>query len=273
MTDTALPTLVLLPFLGATGHQWAGVAARLGGVARCVTVDLPGFGDARAAGDFTVAAMVEAVAAVVARHAPRRWAVAGHSMGGKVALALARRAEDGDGALAGLERLVLVAASPPCPEPMEETARAALLGRFAGDPAGWVGEARDYVAGNVAGPLDPAVLDRAARDVARMDRDAWTAWLERGSREDWTGRIGRLATPALVLAGERDPALGPDAQRRLVLPHLAAHRLAVLAGAGHLLPLERPDEVARLIAGHLAAHIDQEIIGVVEPRAHGSAMD
>ena len=252
MTDTAPPTLVLLPFLAATGHQWAGVASRLGDIARCVTVDLPGFGDARMATDHTVAAMVDAVAAVVAAHAPRRWAVAGHSMGGKVALALARRAEDGDAALAGLERLVLVAASPPCPEPMDETARAALLGRFAGDPAGWADEARGYVAGNAAGPLDPAVLDRAALDVARMNRDAWTAWLERGSREDWAGRVGTLRTPALVLAGERDPALGPDAQRRLVLPHVAAHRLAVLEGAGHLLPLERPGEVARLIAGHLA---------------------
>lgn len=273
MTDAALPTLVFLPFLAGTGHQWAGVASRLGDVARCVTVDLPGFGDAHAATDFSVAAMADAVAALVAVHAPQRWALAGHSMGGKVALALARRAEDGDGALAGLERLVLVAASPPGPEPMAETDRTALLGRFAGDPSGWVAEARDYVAGNAAGPLDPAVLDRAALDVARMNRDAWTAWLERGSREDWTGRIGRLATPALVLAGERDPALGPDAQRRLVLPHLAAHRLAVLAGAGHLLPLERPEEVARLIAGHLAAPIAPGTLGSVEPVAQGSAMD
>lgn len=252
MTDTARPTLILLPFLAATGHQWAGVASRLGDVARCVTVDLPGFGDAHAATGFTVAEMADAVAAVVRAHAPRRWAVAGHSMGGKVAMALARRAEDGDAGLAGLERLILVAGSPPGPEPMEDATRADLLGRFSGDSATWPAEARRYVAGNVASPLDPAVLDRAATDVARMNPEAWTAWLERGSREDWAGRIGLLRTPALILAGDRDAALGPDAQRRATAPHLAVHRLEVLAGVGHLLPLERPDEVARLIAAFLA---------------------
>ncbi len=86
-----------------------------------------------------------------------------------------------------------------------------------------------------------------------MDRDAWVAWLDRGSREDWAGRVGVLRTPALILAGSKDAALGPDAQRRHMAPHFAHHRIEVLEGAGHLLPLERPAEVARLIAEHLGA--------------------
>lgn len=252
MTAADLPTLFLLPFLAATGHQWAGVASRLGDVARPVALDLPGFGDARADPGRDIAAMAEAVASVVRAHAPARWAVAGHSMGAKVACALARMAEDGAPGLGGLERIALVAGSPPCPEPMDEALRADMRGWFGGDAAARAARARAYVAGNAAGPLDPAVLDRAAADVARMDPDAWAAWLDGGSREDWAARVGVLDTPALILAGAQDPALGPDAQRRLMAPHFAHGRLEVLEGAGHLLPLERPEAVARLIAEHLA---------------------
>ncbi|WP_237479600.1 alpha/beta fold hydrolase [Lichenibacterium dinghuense] len=251
MTADDLPTLFLLPFLAATGHQWAGVASRLAGRARCVTVDLPGFGDAHAAPGYTVAEMADFVAGVVRAHAPARWAIAGHSMGGKVSCALARMAEDGAPGLGGLERIVLVAGSPPCPEPMDEAVRADMLGWFGGDAAARRAEARDYVAGNAAAPLDAAVLDQAAGDVARMDPDAWRAWLGRGSREDWAERIGMLRTPALILAGSEDEALGPEAQRRHMAPHFADHRLEVLEGAGHLLPLERPAEVARLVGEHL----------------------
>ncbi len=253
MPDLATPDrphLFLLPFLAATGRQWAGVAARLEDRFRCVPIDLPGFGDAAGQSGYGVAEMADAVAGVVRRHAPRRWFIAGHSVGGKVAAVVARRAEDGAGDPSGLAGLVLAAASPPCPEPMDEGERARMGGWFAGDAEGRLRQARDYVAANVASPLDPAVLEEAAADVARMDRAAWVAWLDGGSREDWSGRVGLLRTPALVLAGEKDPALGPDAQRRHVVPHLAAHRLEVLSGAGHLLPLERPAEVARLIADH-----------------------
>ncbi len=244
-------TLFMLPFLAATGHQWAGVASRLTGDARCVTIDLPGFGDSHAQTGFSVAEMAEAVAAVVRQHAPRAWALAGHSMGAKVSCAVARMAEDGAPGLAGLARIVLVAGSPPCPEPMDEAGRADMLGWFQGDAEARRLKARDYVAGNASAPLDPTVLDQAAGDVARMNRDAWVAWLDRGSREDWAERIGVLNTPALILAGSADAALGPDAQARHMAPHFARHRLEVLEGAGHLLPLERPAEVARLIAEHL----------------------
>ncbi len=81
-----------------------------------------------------------------------------------------------------------------------------------------------------------------------MRRGAWTAWLQHGSREDWTDTVGLLRTPALIIAGEKDAALGPEAQRTLAARHFERARLVTLAGAGHLLPMERPHEIARLIA-------------------------
>jgi len=49
------------------------------------------------------------------------WMLVGHSMGGKIATIVAARARDGERGLSGLAGIVLVTASPPAPEPMEES--------------------------------------------------------------------------------------------------------------------------------------------------------
>jgi pimeloyl-ACP methyl ester carboxylesterase len=243
--------LVGLHFLGGSARSWEPVAAHL--ATPCLALDLPGFGAAADIAGFDVAAMADHVVARIAAAAPRRFALAGHSMGAKVALALARRAEDGDPVLRGLARLVLVAGSPPSPEPIPEDRRAAMLAWIDADPATRAQEARAFIRQNVGAPLAPEAEDAAVADVLRAAPAAWRAWLESGANEDWCARVGVLRTPALILAGSKDADLGPVAQRALTAPHLAHHRIAVLDGAGHLLPLERPEAVAGLIAEHLAA--------------------
>jgi pimeloyl-ACP methyl ester carboxylesterase len=248
--ETSSPTtLIMLHFLGGSGRSWRWVTAGLPGFIHPVAVDLPGFGDAASLEGYSVAEMVAVVAARVRAERPRRWVLAGHSMGAKVAMAVARRAEDGEAGLQGLAGLVLLAGSPPGPEPMDDARRAAMRGWFASDAATSRAEAEGYIAGAIGGPLTPAIQEVAVGDVLRSARPAWVAWLDQGSREDHSAGIGVLRTPALIVAGSEDADLGPDAQRRLTAPHLARHRLEVAAGAGHLLPMERPELVARLIAG------------------------
>ncbi len=246
-------SLVYLHFLGGSARSWDAVVARLAPSLRCVAIDLPGFGEAAAASPgYTVADMVDCVAARVAAAAPGRWMLAGHSMGAKVATVLARRAEDGRDGLAGLIGLVLLAGSPPAPEPMTPVKRAEMLESFGGpEPASGAAASR-FVEQNVGAPLPPAAGEAAVADVLRANQAAWRAWLEGGSLEDWAGRVGVLRLPTLIIAGETDEALGPAAQHRLMAPHFAAPVLVALAGAGHLLPMERPDEVARLITAHAA---------------------
>ncbi|GJD63049.1 alpha/beta hydrolase [Methylobacterium frigidaeris] len=252
MTDD--PVLFCLHFLGGSAREWRPLAEHLGPTMRCVAIDLPGFGDEahRPGGD--VAAMADHVAARIEAEVPRGpWFVAGNSMGAKVALALARRSEDGDPALAGLAGLVLLAGSPPAPEPMAEERRRAMIAWIDADPETRQREAEAFVAANIGAPLSPDDHARTVEDVLRANPDAWKAWLAGGANEDWRGRIGTLATPALVVSGAEDGDLGPEAQAALTLPHLARHRHEVLLGAGHLLPLERPDALAALIRDVVAA--------------------
>lgn len=243
--------MVFLHFLGGSAGTWNAVMPWLAPQFRCLALDLPGFGGSDAGAGTSVAAMADAVAHAVRSSGCGRWALVGHSMGAKVALVLARRAEDGEAGLAGLSALVLLAGSPPGPEPMSESRRRTMMGWFAGDLATSRKEAIAYIGEAAGSPLPIPLEERAVADVLRAERPAWLAWLESGSREDWADRIGRLRTPALIVSGDQDADLGPAAQARLMAPHVASGRLVELAGAGHLLPLERPDEVATLIAEHL----------------------
>lgn len=252
-SDNSPDLLVALHFLGGSARTWEPVARRLAGTVGCLALDLPGFGAAAGTTGYDVAAMADHVAAAIRAARPRRFALAGHSMGAKVALALARRAEDGDPDLAGLSHLVLVAGSPPSPEPIAEERRRAMLAWIGADAETRAREARAFIRQNVGAPLAPGDEDAATADVLRAAPDAWRAWLESGANEDWAARIGVLRTPALILAGGDDADLGPAGQAALTAPHLAHARTRVLDGAGHLLPLERPDAVAAEIAAHLAA--------------------
>ena len=253
MTLPTPATVFCLHFLGGSAREWHAVAGALGGEVRCAGIDLPGFGDAAAVPGYDVAAMAAHVAgAIRAAAAEGRWFLAGHSMGAKVAAALARRVTDGEEALPGLAGLVLLAGSPPSPEPMAEERRQDMLGWFRGDAASSAAEAARFIDAN-ATRLSAADRALAEQDVLRMNPAAWRAWLDSGSKEDWSARIGTLPLPALVLAGADDADLGPEAQRRLNLPHYARAELVALPGAKHLLPLEAAAEVATLIRRFVAA--------------------
>ncbi len=242
------PTLFCLHFLGGSARTWSTVADSLGASARCVMIDLPGFGAAAAQRGYAVAEMADAVAVIIRSHAPKRWMLAGHSMGCKVATAVARRAEDGEAGLDGLIGLVLVSGSPPSPEPMSEDRRQKMLGWFTAGTAASRQQAEGFIRDAAGKALSDDARERAVADVLRTHPDAWRAWLAAGSREDWAGRIGVLQTPALIISGAEDADLGPSAQNRLMALHFTTVSHVAIPDAGHLLPLECPAPLARLIA-------------------------
>lgn len=243
--------LFFLHALGASAREWNGVIAALGKEHECVALDIPGFGGSGDS-DRDVAALIDWFGSEVAAHQPQTWAVIGHSMGGKIATLAAARARDGDARFAGLAAVVLLAASPPAPEPMEEDRRRLMIDWFA-DGAIDKDEAGQFVDDNSAARLPDPLRECAIADVRLSGREAWTGWLERGSREDWRTFAGEITVLALIIAGGEDGDLGEDAQRRLNLPHYTAGRVCVIAGAAHLLPYEKPDAVASAIAEHVSA--------------------
>jgi len=234
---TGEPALVLLHYFAGSSRSWAPVIDRLGPAHRCIAPDLRGFGRSPPPPDgWTVDAATDDVLALIEAEGVRDYVLVGHSMGGKIALNLAARRP------AGLGGLVLVAPSPPTPEPMEAAARERLL-RCHGDR----GAAEETVRRMSIRALTPEAFDRCVEDQLASAPAAWSWWLEHGSREDLSSRIGRLLLPALVVASASDPVLPASVAEGEVMPQLPRARFAILGRAGHLMPLEAPDEVAELI--------------------------
>ncbi|MFC4454449.1 alpha/beta hydrolase [Deinococcus sonorensis] len=227
-------TVVLLHGFGTSAPLWADVQARLGRLS--VALDLPGFGGNTAghsAHDYTVDGMADHVAQQVQAAGLTRYTLAGHSMGGKVAAVLAARQP------VGLTGLLLLASSPPSPEPMTERGRAELKAAW-GDPE----RLRALYAGIVRAPLPASSVLSLIEDGLRAEQAAWTAWPDHGSREHHERQMARVAVPVRVLASRSDPVMTPQVMRERVMPAFPGAALRELDGPGHLLPLEAPKEVA-----------------------------
>jgi pimeloyl-ACP methyl ester carboxylesterase len=236
--------LVLMHFLGGSGREWDEVIGFLGEEVRTVAVDLPGFGGSAEMGGYSVEQMADAVEDLLGRLRLGRYVLVGHSMSGKVSAVLARRFAERTG---GPEGLVLVAPSPPGPEPMADSKREQMLENLGEEKEGDRRRARAYITKNEERDIAHEVLERAVGEVLKMKRAAWVAWLEHGSREDWAERVGVLGLPAMVIAGEKDRSLGPEQQRAVMMPHLSRVQLCVVAGCSHLIPMERPEQMAKLL--------------------------
>lgn len=230
-------TLVLMHYLGGSHRTWFPTLPYLDRRYRCVALNTPGFGDAADVQGYDVDAMVRQVDETIRRLELTNVILAGHSMTGKVALALAARRPD------YLQKLVLVAPSPPGPQPMSEEDRQAQASYQGTRP-----EAEKFVDGACSAALPGAVREVAIADAQSASLAAWHAWPLSGSREDWRERIGRIDLPALLVLGSKDANVpGIDAQREIMQTHLPQGRLEVIEGAGHLMPMQTPQELAARI--------------------------
>ena len=231
------PALVLLHVFGGSRREWIEAGVMLAPQFRIVSMDTPGFGEADQITGYTVAEMADRFAETIQALKLERFVLVGHSMTGKVAAVLAGRG------LPGLEKVVLLTPSPLSPEPIAPKDRATMLAQAEPTKA----DAEEYIRSNSSLRIRPEIFERAVEDRLRTSPDAWRAWLEHGSYEDWTEQVPRLSQPTLVIAAEEDKSLGPAVQRQLTMPRLLNGQLAVVPKSGHMVPLEAPKQLADLI--------------------------
>lgn len=230
--------LLLLPGLMCDAATWAPQMAALGRSATVVD-----YGDAD-----SVAAMAEAALAVAP---PGRFALAGHSMGGRVAFELHRRAADRVERLALLDTGCAPLAAGEAGE-KERAGRLALLRLAQRD--GVRAMARQWAQGmlhpaRLQGPVFDAVLDMFdRRSAARFERQI-RALL---ARPDACPELARIACPTLLLTGSHD-AWADAAQHEAMRQRIAGARLVVVPDCGHMTTIEDPAAVNAALTAWLAA--------------------
>ena len=238
---TGSPSVVFLHYFAGSLQSWAHVSGALSSTCRCLSVDLPGFGRSPPLPAYSVHGVAQVVARLIADLRLGSHVLVGHSMGGKLALACAAAH------LPGLTGLVLVAPSPPSPEPMDETERQRLLATHSDRKS-----AERTLRTITRRPLPAEDVAACIADNLMTSPEAWRWWLAQGSREDITAQVGQVACPILVLGGSNDPVIAPSVIADDVMPRLADASHIEIAGAGHLLPLEAAQEVAGAIGTFVA---------------------
>jgi pimeloyl-ACP methyl ester carboxylesterase len=227
--------LLLLSGLLSDDTPWLDVATRLS--ATC-PVRIISFANCGSLGE-----MVERVLL----QAPDRFALAGHSMGGRVALEAWRRSPERIAALG----LLNTGASPRRPE---ETASRGRLVKIAQEQG---------MAALAAEWLPPMMARTATTGEQRLVMQRLTSMVERQTPESFAAQtqallnrpdavpvLPTIRVPTLLLSGSGD-TWSPVSQHACMLRMIPGSVLVEVADAGHMAPIEQPDAVANALREHL----------------------
>ncbi|HLH31612.1 MAG TPA: alpha/beta hydrolase [Terriglobia bacterium] len=182
------------------------------------------------------------MAEAILTDAPERFAIAGHSMGGRVAFEVFRRVPERIAGMALMDTAYAPRAAGAAGE-QEAANRYALL-----DIAREKGTrvmAAEWVQGMVHPDrlsdqaLITAILDMFGRKTADTFAAQIKALLE---RPDATSLLPRIQCPTMVLCGRQD-AWSTLAQHEQIAAAIPRSRLAVIENCGHMAPMERPEDV------------------------------
>ena len=184
----------------------------------------------------------EALATEVLAHAPPRFALAGLSMGGIVAMEMLAQAP---GRIAGL---CLMDTNPKAEAPEVAARREPQIARvMAGELRAVM---RDEMKPNYLadGPNRGAILDTCMAMAEALGPEVFVRQSRAlQTRADRQEALRGVAVPSLVLCGRED-ALCPVHRHELMHGLMAGSRLTVIDGAGHLPTLERPEAVNAALA-------------------------
>ncbi len=197
--------------------------------------------------DYGLSDSIEKMAAVALDGAPERFAIAGHSMGGRVAFEIVRRAPERVAGIALLDTAYRAFAGAEAGE-RETAARFALLelARTKGMRA-----MAEYWIPNIIHPdrvADKAFVSAIIAMMGRKSPEIFAAQIKALlGRPDATPVLPAIRCPTMVLCGRED-AWSPLAAHREMVAMIPGSKLAVIENCGHMAPMERPEDVTAALS-------------------------
>jgi pimeloyl-ACP methyl ester carboxylesterase len=236
-------TVVLLPGLLCDETVWAGQRAAMAAFSADIETIVPDYSRLDA-----IHAMAVSVLADV--NAPR-FSLAGHSMGGRVALEILQIAPE------RVERLMLLDTGyqPRVPGEVGERERA---GRMAllhmAKQEGMREMGRQWARGMVhPSRIGSSVFERIVDMIGRSDADKFAAQINALlERPDATAILSNITCPTTIVCGRQDQ-WSPLDRHQTMQTHIAGSRLDVVEDAGHMSTMEQPDAVCEIFRTWLAS--------------------
>ena len=236
-------TLVFLHYFGGSSRTWLPVINALKHSYRCIAIDLPGFGDSIDLSDtFSVNYNAERVASLMEDLKLKNFILIAHSMGGKIALAIASFEKF------VIDKIILVAPSPPSQEPMSEQDRNKLLSAYKNNTA-----IKEIIKNIAHTQLSDETANQLLADYFRIGEPAWNYWIEKGSRENIASQI-KNNNSVLIISGEYDKNLSTDFLHKEFIKYFPDANFAEIKGVAHLIPVEASNELAKLVDAFLTSY-------------------
>lgn len=233
------PVIVFTGSLGTDLTMWRPQSDRLNQHFRTLRYEIRGHGRSEVPpGPYSIDDLGSDLVALLDRLEIERAFLCGLSIGGMISMWVAAHAPE------RVERLVLCCTSAQLGPPEGWRERAATV------RADGVEAVADAVLGRWFTPgfgaEHPEVIERMRGQLTATPREGYAGCCEAIEKMDLTAELPSIQAPALVLAGEDDPATPPEHGRRIaeLIPDA---RFEVISPAAHLATVERPDLTTAMI--------------------------
>lgn len=221
--------LVLAAGLLCDAAVWQPIADLLGDIADVTIVDFIGLD--------SIGAMADKLLSV----APPRFALAGHSMGARVAIEAWARGAD------RIERLALLNTGTHNTRPGEAETRAVLVDLARERGIVVAGEQWLPPMMGKQGLADPDLAARLRAMITHSTPETFAAQIKAlVERPDAEAALATVNVPTLLLSATEDQ-WSPPAQHEAMLTMVPHAKLVIVQNAGHFAPVEQPEAVAAAI--------------------------
>lgn len=218
---------------GGSHTRWSFQVLQLGREYLAMAVDLPGHGLSGGSSSDSIESYREFIRAFSECLLGHPFFLAGHSMGGAVALDFALNYPD---RLAGLVLMGTGSRLRVLP---------AIIEAFGS------GSVPDNMAGFMYRPGTPAeVIKAAEEEIKNTGPSVFYSDFTACDKFDVSGRLGEINVPALVMTGEKD-VLTPVKYGKFLADNIKNAAFEIIEDAGHMLMIEQPSAVNTLLLNFL----------------------
>ena len=150
----------------------------------------------------------------------------------------------------GLKGVILIGPAPPTPFELPDDMKKQQMAAYSSyESAGFV--ARNVLTSSTLSDEMVAIL---VEDMVKGREFSRLAWPNYAMAEDIVVESRHINVPVLVIAGELDRIEPLDRLKTEVLGNITGVEIVVVAGSGHLIPVEAPEQTAKHVAEFAEKH-------------------